>query len=69
MQQFSEFISSVGFPIAAYCALAFLLWKMWLHIKETCDILTKTNKDLVKANSNLVSSINIKLDKLIEKIK
>ena len=31
--------------------------------------LTYTNKELVKTNSNLVSSINVKLDKLIEKIK
>ena len=76
MVEWSNFISSVGFPIACSCALGFVLWQMWKHVKTTCDKLTETNaeltytnKELVKTNSNLVSSINVKLDKLIEKIK
>ena len=64
MEAWSNFISSVGFPIAC-----FVLWQMWKQIKTTCDKLTETNAELVKTNSNLVGSINVKLDKLIEELK
>lgn len=69
MVEWSNFISSVGFPIACSCALGFVLWQMWKHVKTTCDKLTETNAELVKTNSNLVGSINVKLDKLIEELK
>ncbi len=69
MEAWSNFISSVGFPIACTCALGFILWQMWKHVKTTCDKLTETNAELVKTNSNLVGSINVKLDKLIEELK
>lgn len=69
MVEWSNFISSVGFPIACSCALGFVLWQMWKHVKTTCDRLTETNAELVKTNSNLVGSINVKLDKLIEELK
>lgn len=69
MEAWSNFISSVGFPIACTCALGFVLWQMWKHVKTTCDKLTETNAELVKTNSNLVGSINVKLDKLIEEFK
>lgn len=69
MEAWSNFISSVGFPIACTCALGFVLWQMWKHVKTTCDKLTETNAELVKTNSNLVGSINVKLDKLIEELK
>lgn len=69
MVEWSNFISSVGFPIACSCALGFILWQMWKHVKTTCDRLTETNAELVKTNSNLVGSINVKLDKLIEELK
>lgn len=69
MEAWSNFISSVEFPIACTCALGFILWQMWKHVKTTCDKLTETNAELVKTNSNLVGSINVKLDKLIEELK
>ncbi len=69
MEAWSNFISSVGFPIACTSALGFVLWQMWKQIKTTCDKLTETNAELVKTNSNLVGSINVKLDKLIEELK
>lgn len=69
MNEWSSFISTVGFPIACCCGLAFVLWQMWKSISATCKQLTETNTELVKTNSSLVSSINVKLDKLIEELK
>lgn len=69
METWINFINNVGFPIACTCGLAFILWQMWKHVKTTCDRLTETNAELVKTNSNLVGSINVKLDKLIEELK
>ena len=69
MENASNFINNVGFPIACTCGLAFILWQMQKQIKTNCDKLTETNAELVKTNSNLAGSINVKLDKLIEELK
>lgn len=69
MNEWSNFIANVGFPIACVCGLAYILYQMWKTISTTCNNLTETNRELVKTNSNLVQSINVKLDKLIDELK
>ena len=50
METWINFINSVGFPIACCCALGFVLWQMWKHVKTTCDKLTETNAELTYTN-------------------
>lgn len=40
-------ISTLGFPIVCSIGLAFALWRMYLKMSTTLDMVTKTNQELV----------------------
>ena len=80
MNDLGMFISNVGFPITVACAVGFVLYKVFIimtkKIIEVFDVITQTNKQLVKTNSMFakrlepleakVTDIDNKLDKIIE---
>lgn len=61
-------ISTVGFPIVACAVMGIAIWKMYLKIQLTLDIVTKTNQELVLTNSSLIKNIDTKVDKLEIKV-
>lgn len=61
-------ISTVGFPIVACAVMGLAIWKMYLKIQATLDIVTETNKELALTNSGLIKNIDHKVDKLENKI-
>lgn len=78
MNELGQFISTVGFPIAVACAVGVAFYKVTRVILEkvivTFDKITLANDELVKTNSVLVnklenkmSTIEIKLDKVLNK--
>lgn len=72
MNDFTNFIGTVGFPIAIACALAYVIYvlaKLMLEkILVAFDTITHTNEELVKTNSILASKIENKIDIVIEKL-
>lgn len=70
MNEMTTLFNTFVFPVALCILLIWFLYKkIWPRIETTLDKLTETNVELVKTNSNLVGSINVKLDKLIEELK
>lgn len=61
-------ISTLGFPIVCSIGLAFALWRMYLKMSTTLDMVTKTNQELVLTNSSLIKNIDIKVDELEIKV-
>lgn len=61
-------ISTLGYPIVCSIGLAFAIWKMYLKMSKTLDVVTDTNKELVITNSSLIKNIDNKVDKLEVKV-
>lgn len=61
-------ISTLGYPIVCSCACAWGLWKMYLKMSQTLDVVTETNKELVITNRCLIKNIDNKVDKLEVKV-
>ncbi|WP_346913737.1 iduronate sulfatase [Clostridium sp.] len=61
-------ISTLGYPIVCSIGLAFAIWKMYLKMFSTLDVVTETNKELVITNSSLIKNIDNKVDKLEVKV-
>lgn len=61
-------ISTLGYPIVCSIALAFAIWKMYLKMSKTLDVVTETNRELVITNSSLIKNIDNKVDKLEVKV-
>lgn len=68
MEQVTNFITNLGFPIAGCVAMGFFIYNMWQKINITLDKVTETNNQLVLTNQSLISSINFKVDKIEEKV-
>lgn len=61
-------ISTLGYPIVCSCACAWGLWKMYIKMSTTLDVVTETNKELVITNRCLIKNIDNKVDKLEVKV-
>ena len=72
MNDISNFISTVGFPIALTSGLLYGFYKLGVivinKIIVAFDTITHTNEELVRTNSILVSKIENKIDIVIEKL-
>lgn len=61
-------IGTLGYPIVCSIGLAFALWRMYLKMSTTLDVVTETNKELVITNRCLIKNIDNKVDKLEVKV-
>lgn len=72
MNEITNFISTLGFPIAVACALGYALYKILRIIVDKLivvfDAITHTNEELVRTNSILASKIENKIDIVINKL-
>lgn len=50
-------INELGFPIVCVCALAFVLWKVYCKMEVTLDRITETNRELARANAELINGL------------
>lgn len=73
MKETSEFITSVGFPIAVASGLAVIMYKVFILVFskfiDTLDELTETNRILAEGVNKRVDRIETKVDVVIEKLK
>lgn len=68
MEQVTNLITNLGFPVACCIAMGFFIYNIWGRINSTLDKVTETNNQLVITNQSLISSINSKVDKIEEKV-
>jgi len=61
-------ISTLGYPIVCSCACAWGLWKMYIKMSQTLDVVTEANRELVITNRCLIKNIDNKVDKLEVKV-
>lgn len=61
-------ITTVGFPIVCCIGMAYFIWKMYTKMTLTLDKVTDTNQELVMISSNLMKSMDLKIDKIEEKV-
>ncbi|HBJ1647753.1 iduronate sulfatase [Clostridium botulinum] len=67
-QTITNLINSFGFPIVCCIAMGFFIYNMWQRINSTLDKVVETNTQLVLTNQSLISNINLKVDRIEEKI-
>lgn len=72
MNELTNLINTVGFPITVAVAVGFALYKVMLMILQKVmsvfDTVTEANQELVKTNSILVNKLENKIDIVIEKL-
>ena len=73
MNELSNFISAVGYPIAIACGSLYIIYKVLLTVFNkfvfTLDEITATNKLLAEGVVKEMDKVNTKLDYIIEKVK